>query len=134
MRGRFCLLCCYFQISQLRPGAYGLDDSAVIGVHPEPGTGGNTAVASIKGYSPPVLEPSLIGQKRDIALGISPAIPHIINGVPGSVRNIDSSPLRKGESNILFVDGLPTDCTRREVSRILLPCICSFANMCVLCV
>ncbi|KAH9653261.1 nuclear speckle RNA-binding protein A [Citrus sinensis] len=105
------------EVTPMRPGALGLVDTAGVGVHPEPGMVGITAVASVKGYSSPLPDPNLIGQRRDIAPGINPTIPDVINGVPSSLRNNAGSPLKKGESNLLFVDGLPTDCTRREVSQ-----------------
>lgn len=109
------------EVTPMRPGALGLVDTAGVGVHPEPGMVGITAVASVKGYSSPLPEPNLIGQRRDIAPGINPTIPDVINGVPSSLRNNVGSPLKKGESNLLFVDGLPTDCTRREVSHLFRP-------------
>lgn len=119
----------------MRPGALDLVDTAGVGVHPEPGMVGITAVASVKGYSSPLPDPNLIGQRRDIAPGINPTIPDVINGVPSSLRNNAGSPLKKGESNLLFVDGLPTDCTRREVSRILLnvssTCVRVFLFVCL---
>ncbi|KAH9805196.1 nuclear speckle RNA-binding protein A [Citrus sinensis] len=105
------------EVTPMRPGALGLVDTAGVGVHPEPGMVGITAVASVKGYSSPLPDPNLIGQRRDIAPAINPTIPDVINGVPSSLRNNVGSPLKKGESNLLFVDGLPTDCTRREVSQ-----------------
>ncbi|KAH9653259.1 nuclear speckle RNA-binding protein A [Citrus sinensis] len=123
------------EVTPMRPGALGLVDTAGVGVHPEPGMVGITAVASVKGYSSPLPDPNLIGQRRDIAPGINPTIPDVINGVPSSLRNNAGSPLKKGESNLLFVDGLPTDCTRREVSRILLnvSSTCSGDRAMVLC-
>lgn len=136
MREISFVLCPYFQVTPMQAGALGLDDTAGVRVHPEPGMVGITAVASVKGYSSPLPDPNLIGQRRDIALGIHPTIPDVINGVPSSLRN--NSPLKKGESNLLFVDGLPTDCTRREVSRILLhvslTCMCVLSVCLFLCI
>ncbi|KAK9210189.1 hypothetical protein WN944_002558 [Citrus x changshan-huyou] len=106
------------EVTPMRPGALGLVDTAGVGVHPEPGMVGITAVASVKGYSSPLPDPNLIGQRRDIAPAINPTIPDVINGVPSSLRNNVGSPLKKGESNLLFVDGLPTDCTRREEKKL----------------
>ncbi|KAJ0031480.1 hypothetical protein Pint_13749 [Pistacia integerrima] len=110
------------EISAVRPSPYGLDETAGIGVHPEPVMCAITAGASVKGYSSPPQDPSLIVQRRDVALGIGPPIPGRIE-MPNSLRNVNGSPLIKGESNILFVDGLPTDCTRREVAHLFRPFI-----------
>ncbi|XP_031283768.1 RNA-binding protein 1-like [Pistacia vera] len=110
------------EISAVRPSPYGLDETAGIGVHPEPVMGAITAGASVKGYSSPPQDPSLIVQRRDVALGIGPPIPGRIE-MPNSLRNVNGSLLIKGESNILFVDGLPTDCTRREVAHLFRPFI-----------
>ncbi|KAK9274251.1 hypothetical protein L1049_019065 [Liquidambar formosana] len=46
-----------------------------------------------------------------------------MNEKPSSLRNVDGLPVPAGESNVLFIDGLPNDCTRREVGRILLICV-----------
>ncbi|KAJ4798101.1 RNA-binding protein 2 [Rhynchospora pubera] len=51
--------------------------------------------------------------------------PDLSGGVEGKSSGIDPVPASKGlngdESNILFVDGLPTDCTRREVTHLFRP-------------
>ncbi|GFY95546.1 hypothetical protein Acr_10g0009310 [Actinidia rufa] len=101
------------------PGAYVLDDITGIGMRPEPGLGGLTAGASIRGYPPPLQDPILLGQRPDTA-GIGSGIPDLINRRPGSLTKIDGLPVSARESNILFVDGLPSDSSRREVGRILL--------------
>ncbi|KAF8406864.1 hypothetical protein HHK36_005985 [Tetracentron sinense] len=98
-------------ILPLRPGAYGLDDIPSIGSRLTPGIGGLTTGASIMGFPGPLEDPTLIGQRRDVALGISSGIPDILNE-KSSLRKVDGLPAE--ESNILFVDGLPNDCTRRE--------------------
>ncbi|KAJ0091685.1 hypothetical protein Patl1_13844 [Pistacia atlantica] len=74
------------EISAVRPSPYGLDETAGIGVHPEPVMGAITAGASVKGYSSPPQDPSLIVQRRDVALGIGPPIPGRIE-IPNSLRN-----------------------------------------------
>uniref|UniRef100_A0A5B6ZM08 RRM domain-containing protein n=1 Tax=Davidia involucrata TaxID=16924 RepID=A0A5B6ZM08_DAVIN len=107
----------------LRPGAYGLDDIAGIGVRPEPSLGGLTVGAGIKGYPSPLQDPSLLHQRQDIAVGISPGIPDLINERSGSLRKVDGLPVPAGESNVLFVDGLPDDCSRREVGHLFRPFI-----------
>ena len=45
------------------------------------------------------------------------------------LRTADCDPISSRESNIIFVDGLPTDCTRREVGRILLPHVLTFVTI-----
>lgn len=105
-----------------RPGAYGVDDFLSIGVRPEPVIGGFSVGATIRGYSSPLDDPGLLG-RRDAALGIGPGIPDIISERPGSLRKVDSLPAATRESNILFVDGLPNDCSRREVSHLFRPFI-----------
>ncbi|KAA8546233.1 hypothetical protein F0562_003028 [Nyssa sinensis] len=106
-----------------RPGAYGLDDIAGIGVHPEPSIGGLTVGAGIKDYPTPLQDPSLLHQRQDAAVRISPGIPDLINERTGSLRKVDGLPVPAGESNILFVDGLPDDCSRREVGHLFRPFI-----------
>ncbi|KAL6970665.1 hypothetical protein U1Q18_030360 [Sarracenia purpurea var. burkii] len=126
------------------PGAYGVDDITGIGM--QPGLGGLTAgasikgypplqdpillgqrpdvaVASIKGYAPPLQDPILLGQRPDVAVGIGSGIPDLINGRPGSSAKVESLPIPGRESNILFVDGLPSDCSRREVGHLFRPFI-----------
>lgn len=102
-------------------GAYAVDDAGGLRFRHEPVLG-VTAGASTNGYSSLLEVPSLISQRQDVAaVSISPNVPADISleRPTGSSRNADGLPV-KGESNVLFVDGLPTDCTRREVSRILL--------------
>ncbi|KAF7138920.1 hypothetical protein RHSIM_Rhsim07G0160100 [Rhododendron simsii] len=96
------------------PGAYGLDDIMGTGMRAEPGLSGLTAGASIRGY-PPLQDPVLLGQRPDLAVGIGSGIPDLINGRPGSLARVDGIPVPARESNILFVDGLPSDSSRREV-------------------
>lgn len=104
------------------PGAYGLDDIAGMGMRPEPGLGGLTAGASIRGY-PPLQDPLLLGPRPDVSVGIGSGIPDLINGRPGSLARVDSLPVSERESNILFVDGLPSDSSRREVGHLFRPFI-----------
>ncbi|XP_010247370.1 PREDICTED: RNA-binding protein 1-like [Nelumbo nucifera] len=101
-----------------RPGSYGLDHLTGTNSRVTPGFGGLSTGASIV---PPLEDPALISQRRDIALGISPGIPDILNERPNSLRK--SEGLQGEESNILFVDGLPNDCTRREVAHLFRPFI-----------
>jgi hypothetical protein len=61
----------------------------------------------------PLEDPVLV--RGSSSLGKSASIPDVERPVP---LPIVDRPL-EDESNILFVDGLPTDCTRREVARIL---------------
>ncbi|RVW52377.1 RNA-binding protein 2 [Vitis vinifera] len=108
-------------ILPVRPGAHDFDDIMGIRVPPKPVIGGFTATTNIKGYPNPVEDPNLIGQRRDVAHGISPGIPDIER--PSSFGNVESLPPPVQESNILFVDGLPKDCTRREVGHLFRPFI-----------
>lgn len=100
------------------PGAYGLDDITGTRMRAEPDLSGLTAGASIRGY-PPLQDPVLLGQRPDLAVGIGSGIPDLINGRSGSLARVDGIPVPARESNILFVDGLPSDSSRREVGRIL---------------
>ena len=106
----------YLQVNLLRMGAYGVDDTLVGSrVHSEASvvpTGHN-----IKGYSP--LEDPDLSKKQDTPLAINPAVADISNERPVSKSDYDGLQNSAGESNILFVGGLPNDCTRREVGRIL---------------
>uniref|UniRef100_A0A5B6ZJN9 RRM domain-containing protein n=1 Tax=Davidia involucrata TaxID=16924 RepID=A0A5B6ZJN9_DAVIN len=110
-------------IIPLRPGAYGMNDIAGIGVRPEPSFGGLPAGAVIKGYRSPLQDPSLLNQGRDVTVGISSGIPDLISERSGSLRKVDGLPVPAGESNVLFVDGLPDDCSRREVGHLFRPFI-----------
>uniref|UniRef100_A0A803L4H1 Uncharacterized protein n=1 Tax=Chenopodium quinoa TaxID=63459 RepID=A0A803L4H1_CHEQI len=104
----------------LRSRAYGLDDISGFSARSEPALGGLTAGMSARGYTSSLEDPILFSQRRDVPLGISPVPPgnpDIIYERPNSQRRVESLSLHETESNILFVDGLPTDCTRREVGR-----------------
>ncbi|XVE97713.1 hypothetical protein REPUB_Repub03eG0042600 [Reevesia pubescens] len=107
---------------QSRDTPIGISPNA--GLHPEPSLGAVSAGASIKGYAPPLRDPNLVGQRQDGPPGRRPGIPDAVDETPASMRNGDGPSVAAGESNILFVDGLPTDCTRREVGRILFPHAC----------
>ncbi|KAM0968113.1 hypothetical protein ACFX13_016834 [Malus domestica] len=106
-------------IRSMTTGAYAVDDAVGLRSCPEPVLGA-TARASTKGYSSLLEVPRL----EVSAVSISPNLPADINleRPAGSSRNADGLPV-KGESNVLFVDGLPTDCTRREVGHIFRPFI-----------
>ncbi|URE18497.1 Protein kinase C terminal domain [Musa troglodytarum] len=93
----------------LRSGGYGLDDHAGVSSHAMTRLGGLAAGDSIRALEGPGLT------RRDVPLNINHSI--VANG------------LSPEESNILFVDGLPTDCTRRETgdkARVL--CFVEFDN------
>lgn len=95
---------------------YGLGDYARISSHATSGVGGLTSGASVRAFTP-LEDTSLV--RRDAALGVK----------PGFVDYERPDPLRKSEvlpadeSNMLFVDGLPKDCTRREVAHLFRPFI-----------
>lgn len=94
---------------------------------------GLSAGASYKGHPPPTEDSyNLHSRRQDFSVGISSGPSELINAHPTSLRNAGdygatavsaSTEQIPGESNILFVDGLPTDCTRREVGRILFLCL-----------
>ncbi|XXG41387.1 hypothetical protein AAC387_Pa01g1859 [Persea americana] len=108
------------EVLPLRSGAYGLDDIVGIGSLANPGLGGLTTGTSMKGYPTPLEDPIAISQRRDPSLG-TPGIPDIRPERSNLFRQTDGLP--SDESNILFVDGLPSDCTRREVAHLFRPFI-----------
>ncbi|XP_048435398.1 uncharacterized protein LOC103952411 isoform X2 [Pyrus x bretschneideri] len=111
-------------IRSMTTGAYAVDDAMGLRSCPEPVLGA-TARASTKGYSLLLEVLSLISKRLEVAaVSISPNLPADISleKPAGSSRNADVLPV-KGESNVLFVDGLPTDSTRREVGHIFRPFI-----------
>jgi hypothetical protein len=89
---------------------YGVDETRGSRVHSE---------HNVTSYSP--LEDPGLSTKRDIPLGVNPSVPDAIanNDRLISKSSYDPVPVSAAESNILFVGGLPKDCTRREVGRIL---------------
>lgn len=93
-----------------RTEPYGVDDTRGSRVHSEP---------NVAGYSP--LEDPKLSTKRDTLPGVDPGIPDAIANNERSISksSYDALPASAAESNILFVGGLPKDCTRREVGRIL---------------
>lgn len=106
-----CLVLCDFalQINSLQPGAYGFDAIAATAAAAGP---------SIKGSFPsPLNDPT---QRQDHLT--SQTIRDVSNEPPSSLRNLDAAAVPGRESNVLFVDNLPNDCTRREVGRILFLC------------
>jgi hypothetical protein len=116
-------------ISGVMPGASGkgysspLEDPSLLAQRGDASMhaiGGAIPGATGKGYLSPLEDPGLLSQRGDASVRVTAAIPDMINDRPGSLRSADGPPVPKGESNILFVDGLPTDCTRREVGRILI--------------
>ncbi|KAK8698543.1 hypothetical protein V6N13_114655 [Hibiscus sabdariffa] len=90
-------------------------------LHPEPSPGAVSAGASIKGYPSPRKDSPLVDQRKDGPLGTNPSNTDALDGKTASVRNGDCHTDAAGESNILFVDCLPTDCTRREVGHLFRP-------------
>lgn len=90
-----------------------------------------TSGVSAKGYTS-TFEDSLASQRQDITVGSSPGLlsmAEIGQERAGSLgRNAEFLPISARESNILFVNGLPTDCTRREVGRILARYALAFVN------
>lgn len=120
----------------LRPGPYGLDDG--VGVRHDPALSGLTAEAGFRGYPTHMRDPILMSQRPDVALGNASGTSELIHERPGLSPKVDgllvnerpTSLPKVGEvaaalnqSNVLFVDGLPTDCSRREVGHLFRPFI-----------
>ncbi|KAG0480613.1 hypothetical protein HPP92_011471 [Vanilla planifolia] len=99
-----------------RPAGYAAEDIVRIGSQAAPGYVGLATGAVSRGYSP-LEDPSKLG--RSALFGIKPFITD--NGQIDSFKR--SEGLFVDESNILFVDGLPSDCTRREVAHLFRPFI-----------
>ncbi|KAH7686516.1 U1 small nuclear ribonucleoprotein A/U2 small nuclear ribonucleoprotein B'' protein [Dioscorea alata] len=100
----------------LRAGGYTVNDLAGISTPVAPGTSGLASGANMRGFSP------LEGQtlvRRDVSLGREPDITEIERSNPPRIPD----GLSDNESNVLYVDCLPTDCTRREVSHLFRPFI-----------
>jgi hypothetical protein len=89
---------------------YGVDDTRGSRVHSE---------HNATSYNP--IEDVDLSAKRDTLSGVNPGVPDPIANNERSISksNYDALPVSAAESNILFVGGLPKDCTRREVGRIL---------------
>lgn len=85
---------------------YGLDDYARIGSHAISGVCGLAAGASVRAFTP-IEDLALV--RRDVVLGVKPRIVYYER--PDLLRK--SEDLSADESNMLFVYGLPKDCTRR---------------------
>lgn len=113
----------YLQINLLRTGALTVDD-CVDTRYSDPAI--VTAGDSTQGY-PSFDYSDPISKRQDVSRDINPSDPDITNGRPVSRSSYDVLPNSAADSNILFVGGLPSDCTRREVSRILC-CIYAFLS------
>ncbi|XP_006656638.1 RNA-binding protein 2-like [Oryza brachyantha] len=98
----------------LLPRPYGLDGPAGVSHPALAGLGGLTAGTTAQGASP-LEDPVLV--RRSSSLGQTASIPEVEH--PRALLNLDGP--REDESNILFVDCLPTDCTRREVAHLFRP-------------
>ncbi|KAM5566091.1 hypothetical protein ABKV19_019864 [Rosa sericea] len=103
----------------MTPGVYGVD-AVSVSVRGEPGL----AVTAGAGYPSPLRAQTLLSHRHEAGVGIGSGVSTDISrerSVPS--RSGDGLPVLKGDSNILFVDGLPTDCTRREVGHLFRPFI-----------
>ncbi|XP_020203877.1 U2 small nuclear ribonucleoprotein B'' [Cajanus cajan] len=90
---------------------YSVDDTLGSRVHSEP----------VKSYSP--LEEPDPSKNRDAPLSINHGVPDINSERTNSKSSYDGLPISAADSNILFVGGLPNDCTRREVGHLFRPFI-----------
>ncbi|KAG9138770.1 hypothetical protein Leryth_007406 [Lithospermum erythrorhizon] len=117
------------QIQDIRSGSGvdGLGTSASIQRYPSQiqdirsgsGVDGLVTSAGIQRYPSPIQDRNLLSQRHDAAPRISDSIPQM----HGSVTRTDGPLATAAESNVLFVDGLPTDCSRREVGHLFRPFI-----------
>ncbi|KAJ0971374.1 hypothetical protein J5N97_019333 [Dioscorea zingiberensis] len=106
----------YSNALPLRSGGYPLNDLAGVSTPAAPGISGLPSGANIRSFSP-LEDPALV--RRDVSLGMDPGTTEIER--PNPLRIPDG--LSDNESNVLYVDGLPADCTRREVSHLFRPFI-----------
>ncbi|XP_050364456.1 RNA-binding protein 2-like [Argentina anserina] len=106
-------------IRSVAPGVYGVD-AVSVSVRAGPGL----AVTAGAGFSSSLRAQPLLSQRHEVGAGIGSSISTDISRERSApLRSGDGLPVLKGESNILFVDGLPTDCTRREVGHLFRPFI-----------
>ncbi|XP_012700821.1 uncharacterized protein LOC101774592 isoform X1 [Setaria italica] len=103
-------------INPTLPGMNGLPAAArAHGPSPleDPSFAGMSGLVPARALGPSLLEePAVVG--RSSSLGKGAGIPNVEHHSP--LPNLDGP--SEDESNILFVDGLPTDCTRREVAHL----------------
>ncbi|KAK8942227.1 hypothetical protein KSP40_PGU000111 [Platanthera guangdongensis] len=104
------------RLLQPRSVGYSSDILAGVGSQSVPGYSGLPARAIARGYSL-LDDPTFV--RRDASLGIKPGLKDIERSEP--FRKSES--LLVDESNVLFVDGLPRDCTRREMAHLFRPFI-----------
>ncbi|XP_039842403.1 uncharacterized protein LOC120702609 isoform X3 [Panicum virgatum] len=101
------------------PGLSGLHAVArAHGLSPleDPSLAGLSGLAPARALGPSILEePSVMGRSSSLGKGVG--IPDVERHSP--LPNFDGP--SENESNILFVDCLPTDCTRREVAHLFRP-------------
>ncbi|RZC05945.1 RNA-binding protein 1 isoform B [Glycine soja] len=91
---------------------YSADDTFGSRVHSEP----------VKGYSP-LADPDPSKKRDTTPLSITHGVPDVNSERPASKSSYDGLPISAADSNILFVGGLPNDCTRREVGHLFRPFI-----------
>ncbi|XP_019437840.1 PREDICTED: RNA-binding protein 1-like [Lupinus angustifolius] len=101
-----------------RMGAYGVNDTIGSRVHHEPVV---AAGHDVKHY--PSLDDRDLSKNRDSSLGVSPGVPDIHSERLITKSNHDGVSIAPRDSNVLFVGGLPKDCTRREVGHLFRPFI-----------
>ncbi|RLN13149.1 mitogen-activated protein kinase kinase 2-like isoform X3 [Panicum miliaceum] len=82
----------------------------------DPSLAGLSGLAPARALGPSILEESAV-MGRSSSLGKGAGIPDVEHHSP--LPNLDRP--SEHESNILFVDCLPTDCTRREVAHLFRP-------------
>lgn len=110
-----------------RIGVGGLSGGVGPGGGSRIGLGGVAAGAGLLGLAP-LNDPVLMGQRQG-GVGIDPALARIdaslrlpdsaISGSSGSSFRLPDHLKPDESSNTIFIEGLPADCSHREVARIL---------------
>ena len=107
-----------------RIGVGGLSGGVGPGGGSRIGLGGVTAGAGLLGLAP-LNDPVLMGQRQG-GVGIDPALSRTDaslrlpnSAISGSSFRLPDHLKLDESSNTIFIEGLPVDCSRREVARIL---------------
>ncbi|CAN6456153.1 unnamed protein product [Victoria cruziana] len=91
-----------------------------MGIGELPGSvGGVDAGTNLAGFSSSFSDQFLLNKRRDL-VGIDSVVPPVL---PEKAHSLVKSDVPSESTDILFVEGLPSDCTRREVSHLFRPFI-----------
>ncbi|GAB2223567.1 hypothetical protein Droror1_Dr00017708 [Drosera rotundifolia] len=110
-------------LRQRREAPVGISPRMPDTVRAETGPPALTTGIRNRSYPPLREDPTLLSQRREPSVGISPQMLDTVHEMTDSVRRGDTLAPPAGKSNILFVDGLPEDCTRRELGHLFRPFI-----------